>query len=68
MIVGLTSDSYNRSSRDLGVFSRFELRKVWLMLEHGVLSMPFFGVFSVSVDDEFWSVFLNFDANITNLI
>ena len=41
---------------------------MWLMLEHGVFGMHCFGVFSVSVDDEFWSVFLNFVANITGLI
>ena len=38
------------------------------MLEHGVLGMHCFGVFSVSVDAEFWSEFLNFVTNITNLI
>ena len=38
------------------------------MLEHVVLGMIFFGVFPISVDDGFWSEFLNFVANITNLI
>ena len=38
------------------------------MPEPGVFGMHCFGVFSVSVDDEFWSEFLNFVANITNLI
>ena len=38
------------------------------MLEHGVLGRHCFGVFSVSVDVEFWSDFLNFVANITDLI
>ena len=38
------------------------------MLEHVVFGMHFFGVFSVSVDDAFWSVFLIFDANLTHLI
>ena len=38
------------------------------MFQHGVFVMHFLGVFSVSVDDEFWSVFLIFDANLTHLI
>ena len=41
---------------------------MWLMLEHGVFGMHCSGMFSVSVDDEFWSEFLDFVANITNLI
>ena len=55
------TDNYKVASEILA-FSGFELRKVWLMLEHGVLGMHCFWVFSVSVDDEFWSEFLNFVA------
>ena len=61
------TDNYKVASEIL-VFSRFELRKVWLMLEHCVFGMHCSGMFSVSVDDEFWSEFLNFYANITNQI
>ena len=62
-----TTDNYKVASEILA-FSRFELRKVWLLLEHGVLVMHCLGVFSVSVDDEFLSEFLNFVAKIINLI
>ena len=48
--------------------SKVEAAKGVFMSEHGVFGMHFFGVFSVSVDDEFWSVFLIFDANLTHLI
>ena len=50
------TDNYKVASEILA-FSRFELRKVWLMLEHGVLGKHFFGVFSVFVDNEFCRCF-----------
>ena len=49
-------------------FSKVETAKGEFMPEHGVFGMHFFVVFSVSVDDEFWSEFRTFVANITNLI
>ena len=50
------TDNYKVASEILA-FSTFELRKVWLMLEHGVLGKHFFGVFSVFVDNEFCPCF-----------
>ena len=73
MVLGHFSDSYPKIIEIMTFESRTDNYKVAseiLAVFQGSngFGYAFFGVFSVSVDDEFWSLFLNFYANITNLI